>query len=137
MAPINIKWDPEILAGGFRPSSIFDEAEAPNITTAFTTMAPVSIVGVQSTAAAANPAHNLTVAANLASNITEGLATLAKEMVRQVADLVTNPTTIPSTTASPGSWATITTTTRRAVERVTPGPEILVEHVSIIFIMIC
>ena len=59
MAPIRIKWDPEILEGGFRPSSIFDEAEA-TVNLASTTMAPVlDIVDAGHVNMKASPAHNI------------------------------------------------------------------------------
>ena len=125
MAPIKIKWDPEILAGGFRPSTIFDEAEAIN-TTASTTMVPVGIVDVQSTAAAAHPVHNATA----------GLSALVEEMVKTVADLTTNLTTTSTlsttTTTSTPSWSTTPTTIiRRAAETASRSPEIAAESVSI------
>ena len=136
MAPIKIQWDPEILAAGFRPSSIFDEAEA-NTTMASTSSAPVDVVGAQSTVATAHPAHNVTGVLN----------DLAKELAERVVALVVNTTTpLTTTTPSPTSttttmtpdWTTSTTTTfKRAVESATTRPGILVEHVSIIFIMIC
>ena len=91
MAPIKIKWDPEILAAGFRPSSIFDEAEVS--TMASSSSAPVDVVGAQSTAAAAHPAHNVTGVLN----------TLVKDAVERVVALVVNTTasvaTPPSTTS--------------------------------------
>ena len=128
MAPFKIQWDPEVLEDGFHPSSIFDEV-------ATTTTAPVDVdvVGVQSTAAAANPAHNVTTV----------LESLVEEMVRQVADLATNPTTtpIPSTTTTtstttPSRYTTATTIIRRAVDTAAQKPEIVAESVSIFFIFI-
>ena len=177
MAPIRVKWDPEILAAGFRPSSIFDGLEADNTTVS----APVDVVGAQSTVAAAHPAHNVTgvlndlardamervvtlavnsttsmtttspiiprstttiapvdvvgvqsaaAAVNPAHNLSTGVNALVEDAVRRVVALVSNTTT-PMTTTPP---TTTSTTFKRAVERT---PEIMVEHVSIIFIMIC
>ena len=125
MASIRIKWDPEILADGFVPSSIFDEAEAIN-TMVSTTMVPVGVVNVQSTAAAAHPVHNATA----------GLSALVEEMVKTVADLATNLTTTSTlsttTTTSTPSWsATPTTIIRRAAETASRRPEIAAESVSI------
>ena len=119
MAPIRVKWDPEILAAGFRPSSIFDEVA--NMT------APVNMT------------------ASPALNFTQGLETLVKEAMGRVADLVANTTTLPTTTSRPftpvaPSWSTTTTTPdwtttpttiQRAVERVTLRPVVPVEYVSI------
>ena len=132
MAPIKIKWDPEILAAGFRPSSIFDEMEAGNITTVAATDAPatVDVVGVQSAAAAVDPAHNVTVAA-------------IREAMERVVALVVNSTTTtttPSSTVLAPSWTTTTTTTpgwttpttiQRAVERMASQPEVVVAQVRI------
>ena len=131
MAPIRVKWDPEILAAGFRPSSIFDGLEADN-TTASTTTAPViPSVGDQDVAVMASPAKN----------ISTGLATLVEEMARRVADLATNLTSIPvpstTTTTTIPSWSPTTTTIiRRAVETASQRPEIAAESVSIFFIFI-
>ena len=134
MAPIRVIWDPEILAEGFRPSSIFDEAEGVFNTTASSISAPVDVVGAQSTAAAAHPAHNVT-GGSSSVNITEELGTIVREAVRRVVDTITT-TPVPTTTLAP-SWSTTSTTIKRAVERATFRPEVIVEHVSIIFIMIC
>ena len=109
MAPIKIKWDPEILAGGFRPSSIFDGV-------ANNTTAPATIVGVQSAAASVNPAHRITGVLSPADNTTSGLTILVEEVARRVADLATSFSTTPTPTT---------------VERVTMTPKVAVEHVSI------
>ena len=163
MAPIRVKWDPEILAAGFRPTSIFDEVEATNMTapvnmtaspasegletlvgevmrqvadlatsstTTTTTTAPVDVAGMQSTAAAAHPARNVTGVIN----------TLMRDAVDRVVALVVNTTVPPTTTplsitpVAP-SWSptTPTTTIKRAVERAAATPEIALEHVSIIY----
>ena len=130
MAPIHIKWDPEILAGGFRPSSIFDEAEVFNTTMASTSTAPVDVVGVQSTAAAAHPAHNVTAVLNaFVGDVVERVVALAVNTTTSV----TTTTPAPPTTFPAPLWTTTSTTIKRAVERATLRPEVLVEHVSIIF----
>ena len=103
---------------------------------ASTSSAPVDVVGAQSTVAAAHPAHN----------VTGVLKALVKEAVERVVALVVN-TTIPptniitttttTTTASQAPlWITTSTTIKRAVERATLSPEVLVEHVSIFFLNI-
>ena len=173
MAPIRVKWDPEILAGGFRPSSIFDEAEVS------TTTAPVDVVGVQSAAAAVNPAHNLSTGVNAlvegfvdrvvalatnttasttmapvmssvgvtnisttaspARNISVGIHKIVAETVRRVVDLNNHSTTsTPATSLTTPSWTTTTPNTilRRAVEKVATRPEVAVEHVRFIFVII-
>ena len=123
MAPIRVKWDPEILAGGFHPSSIFDEAEA-TVNLASTTTVPADVV---STGTTVRPAVNITAV----------LTDLAGEMVRRVADLATNSITtpIPTTTLTTPSWSTTTPSTilKRAVEKVATRPEVAVEHVSIVY----
>ena len=128
MAPIRVKWDPEVLAAGFRPSSIFDEAEASNIT-ASTITAPVDVVGAQSTAAAAHPAHNVTGVLNA----------LVRETVRQVVAITTNTTTpafitTTTTTTAPGI-VTSTAIFQREVDHVTRRPEVGMVQVIIIFIV--
>ena len=129
MAPIRVKWDPEILAAGFRPSSIFDEVDT-NVT------APVSPVDAVHDNMTGSPAQNFT----------QGLETLVKEVMERVADLVANTTMPPTTTStSPTTiapswtttkspallWTTTPTTIQRAVERVTLRPVVPVEYVSI------
>ena len=120
MAPIRVKWDPEILAAGFRPSSIFDEVEAENMT-----------VPVNTTA---SPALNVTGVIN----------TVVRDTVDRVVALVVNTTVAPITTLRPvqsgqstatPSWSSTSPTTfiKRAVERVALTPEVAVEHVSIIY----
>ena len=133
MAPIKIKWDPEILAAGFRPSSIFDEWEA-NTTMASISSAPVDVVGAQSTVAAAHPAHNVTGVLN----------DLVREVVRQMVDITTTTTTTTttapiatSTTTTAPIIVTSTTIFPREVDHVTRRPEMGLDQVIIIFIMIC
>ena len=153
MAPIRVKWDPEILAAGFRPSSIFDGLEADN-TTASTSAASVTIDHVD----VANPAFNITAGLNtivrdavervvaLAVNTTTTtttapvINTLVKESMERVVDLVANTTMPPTTTfqsftpVAP-SWSSTTPTTipKRTVERTDMIPEIAVGHVSMIY----
>ena len=155
MAHIHIKWDPEILAGGFRPSSIFDEAEA-TVNMASTTMAPVLDIVDRVVALVINttttPLVNTSVSSTItapadvvstgttvrpAANITAGLTDLAGKMVTRVADLVTTfvTTPTPTTTLTTPSWSTTTPSTilKRAVEKVATRPEVAVEHVSIVY----
>ena len=113
MAPIRVIWDPEILAGGFHPSSIFDEVEA-NYTTAPVTPS----VGDRDVAVTASPAHNLTV----------GLNALVKDVVERVVALAVNATTSGTTTTPIPFLPTTTTTaatTKRAVERAIWQPEVV------------
>ena len=125
MAPIRVKWDPEILAAGFRPSSIFDEV-VDNITAPVTTVPVMPSVGDQDVAVTASPARN----------ISTGLATLVEEMARRVVDIATNITSIPvssttTTTKFPSMSPTTTTIIRRVVETASQRPGIAVESVSI------
>ena len=130
MAPIRVKWDPEILAAGFRPSSIFDDVEALNTT------APIHSVGGQDVAVTASPAVNITAGLNaLVRDVVERVVALAVNTTTPVTTTTTSTTTIvPSwtTTTSPALlWTTTPTTIRRAVERVTLRPVVPVEYVSI------
>ena len=140
MAPIKIKWDPEILAAGFRPSTIFDEMEAGNSTIVAATDAPatVDVAGVQSAVATVDPVRNVTVAA-------------IREAMERVVALVVNTTTPLTTTTTPTtilapSWTTTTsapiivtptTISPREVDQVTGKPEMGLVQVIAIFIMIC
>ena len=141
MAPIKIKWDPEILAAGFRPSSIFDEVEANTTATATDATATVDVVGVQSAAAAVNPAHNVTVAA-----IREAMERVVALVVNTTTSLTTTTTTsttvlVPSfttsTTTTTTGFSTSTTILPREGNHVTWRPEAGLDQVKIIFIMIC
>ena len=151
MAPIRVKWDPEILAGGFHPSSIFDEVAinttahpAANITAGLKTLAEEVARQV------ATFATNLTTTAPVsdstgttvspAPNITAGLTDSAEEVVRRVADLATSFITTPTPTTTPTtpSWPTTTPTSilRRVVEKVATRPEVAVEHVRNFYIYV-
>ena len=157
MAPIRVKWDPEILAEGFHPSSIFDEVEA-NVTMASTIMAPVvdivdrvvALVSNTTTTPLANTSISSTTTApagvvftgttaSPAANITAGLHKIMAETVRRVVDLTNNSTTsTPAISLTTPSWTITTPSTilKRAVEKVTTRPEVAVEHVSIFYIYV-
>ena len=122
MAPIKIKGDPEILAAGFRPSSIFDEMEAQNTT------APIHSVGDRDVAVTASPAVN----------ITAGLNALVRDVVERVVALAVNTTTSVTTTTSTPFLTTTTTTittTKRAVERATWQPEVVSAQVKLLLFL--
>ena len=151
MAPIRVKWDPEILAGGFHPSSIFDEVEAINITAPVTTMAPVLDLVDRVVALAINT----TVSAITTTPVTITVPTISAPVdpvgVQSAAASV-NPahriTGVLSPADNTTSGLTIlveevarrvadlatsfsTTPTPTTVERVTMTPKVAVEHVSI------
>ena len=163
MAPIRIKWDPEILEGGYIPSSIFDELEA-NVTMASTTMAPVERVVERVVALVANtitplinttttvstitaPAtvagtQNTTEMAFLAHNIAGVNSTVVKDVVKKAAAMVLNitapvTTTPPITTTITSSSGIYDTTTilPREVDHVAWRPEAGMVQVVIIFIV--
>ena len=127
MAPIRVKWDPEILAGGFHPSSIFDEV-------VYNTTAPVTpSMGDQDVAVTASPAVN----------ITAGLNALVRDVVERVVALAVNTTTsVTTTTTTPfltTTTSTVTTTTitttKRAVERATWQPEVVSVQVKLLLFL--
>ena len=155
MAPIRVKWDPEILADGFVPSSIFDEvaqnitgpvnmtvSPANNFTLGLETLVEGAVRKVADFATSSTTMSSTTAPVDVAESTvspavssTAGLSDLVREAVRQVVAIATNSTPAPATMSSPPSWATTTLTTipKRTVERTALQPEVVAVQVRIIF----
>ena len=117
-----IEWDPEEVAAGYDLSSIYEG------------------VGENSTVPVISSVVNTTDQAGPAINITAGLSNLLKEVVEQVAEMVTNttinPTTITPTTVAPysgSSPSTVSTIVKRVVEHLGREPSSPVATVCIYY----